>query len=280
MTLEILICTIDGKISGVGKMLLPPCEDVRYLVSWQQSDVKPNDAVPEELHRSDVRVVTLHGKGLSRNRNNALKYASGDICLIADDDLQFYLDGLREIIRKFSQNSMLDIATFCYSSKCFPKKYPGYEFDLCKFPKGYYVSSIEIAFRRTSVQCRLWFDEHFGIGAPVLAAGEESVFMHDALCAGLNGRFFPIVIAKHDHPTTGERIATQKEVIMSNAAYLYVALRHDWLLPRAILMAWRVHKKGVPLRKALEWVADGIIYARKIRKVTKQRIYGENNELG
>ncbi|MGM9803437.1 MAG: glycosyltransferase family 2 protein [Muribaculaceae bacterium] len=266
MTLEILICTLDEGINRMVQMLLPATDGIKYLVSWQQTG-KVAPMVPAELRRPDVRVFSIEGKGLSRNRNNALKHAKGDVCLIADDDLTLLPEGLNVIITAFEQHPKLDIATFRYESKNHPKKYPRNSFDLRTFPKGYYVNSIEIAFRRESVQGKLWFDEHFGLGAPVLSAGEESVWMHDALAMGLRGQFYPVTIVRHDHATTSERNAFEKSVVMANAAYLYVAMRHNNMLLRALLMAWRVSRKGnVTFTEALRWVKEGISYAKSIRK--------------
>lgn len=266
MTLEILICTIDDGIRRVERELLPQMPDVSYLVSWQQSGESTADEVPKALLRSDVRVVMLSGRGLSRNRNHAIAHATGDVCLIADDDLCYIPEGLKQVVEKFEQDAGLAIATFRYESSNDEHYYPPKEFDLCRFPKNYNVTSFEIAFRREVLQGVLTFDEHFGLGAPVLAAGEESVWLHDALAMGMKGRFFPITIVRHNHPTTGYRDACKRGVVMANGAYLYVAKRHDWMLLRAMLMAWRTCRKGVPLIKSVQWVFGGIIYARKIRK--------------
>lgn len=268
MTLEILICTIDNGIQQAASMLLPATEGVKYLVSWQQTGIVA-PIVPAELRRPDVRVFSIEGKGLSRNRNNALRHAKGDICLIADDDLVLHPEGIRAIISTFEQNPELDFATFRYDSKGDQKQYPALSFDLRVFPRGYFVSSIEIAFRRISVQGKLWFDEHFGLGAPVLGACEESVWVHDALSMGMQARFFPITIVTHNHPTTGIRCATSPAVVMANGAYLYVAKQHDYMWLRAWLMAWRVSRKGdLSFIQALKWVLNGIKYAKSIHRST------------
>ena len=85
MILELLICTINEGVRRVPNILLPQIANVRYLVSWQQTGTVSID-LPEELIRSDVRVITLEGRGLAANHNNALKNAQGDILLLSDDD--------------------------------------------------------------------------------------------------------------------------------------------------------------------------------------------------
>jgi glycosyltransferase involved in cell wall biosynthesis len=266
MIIEILICTIDGGIADVAKMLMPQRADVRYLVSWQQTAAEPKN-VPELLLRDDVRVLVLEGKGLSRNRNNALKHAQGDVCLIADDDLVYFPESIEKVVETFNADTTLDFATFRYVANNNQKSYPaeGFEFALGKYPKGYYVTSFEIAFRRMSVQGKLWFDEHFGLGAPELQAGEEEVFVHDALAMGLRGRFVPFDIVRHDDDTTAVRMAKNKGVIMASAAYLQVAYKRNYKWLRALLMAWRVSRKtGLNLFKTMKWVWHGVKYAKSI----------------
>ena len=81
LTLDVAISTYkrDG-IRKVEKMLPPPQEGVKYVVSWQEHDDNP---IPSELSsRADVEVYRLDKKGLSNNRNNAISHCKGDIILI------------------------------------------------------------------------------------------------------------------------------------------------------------------------------------------------------
>ena len=72
-TLHLLVCTLDERIAGVPQMLLPPQEGVRWVVSMQYTDERFLQQIPAVLQeRSDVHLLTLPGKGLSRNRNHAL----------------------------------------------------------------------------------------------------------------------------------------------------------------------------------------------------------------
>ena len=86
MTLQLLICTIDGGIQQVAQLVLPPAPDISYVVSWQHSSPDDERTLPVALVRDDIQVYHLEGRGLSRNRNNCLRHATGDICLICDDD--------------------------------------------------------------------------------------------------------------------------------------------------------------------------------------------------
>lgn len=54
----------------------------------------------------NIKWVDSLEKGLSKSRNMALKYASGDICLIADDDLE-YVDLYEKKLLRLSANILM-----------------------------------------------------------------------------------------------------------------------------------------------------------------------------
>ena len=239
MTLEVLICTYgDEGINRVIEMNLPTVEGVKYLVSWQTDEF--NLLLPDELHRNDLRIYTTNSKGLSNNRNHALKKASGDICLIADDDITYTAKQLQSVIETFDKNPSVDIALFKYSGGN-NKQYPDYEFDIKKEPKGYYISSIEIAFRRKAVAPTLQFDNRLGIGTS-MPAGEEAIFIHNAIKQGLNCRFFPITIAHHAELTSGSRTPSPG-ILQANG--VCIAVKYGALgLLRLPIIAWRHSQQG------------------------------------
>ncbi len=226
--LQVLICTYDSGIDSVAKLIPSPMEDVSFLISWQQSNAEKEYIAPANLLREDIEIHTLNTLGLSRNRNNALAHATGDICLISDDDVTLRPDGLREIISTFEQNLDLSLAAFRYHSDNYPKVYPEYSFSLSDEPKFYTTSSIEIAFRRSSIEEKnIRFNEKFGIGAELLCAGEENIFILDALNSGLTCRYYPITIAEHNNPTTGQGKLSQ-QMLMSKGAYIYYRYRTSY----------------------------------------------------
>ena len=263
MTLEILIITIDDGINNIPAMLLEPCEGYNYLVSWQHSNGK-NNALPEELKRGDVKVIDLDGCGISRNRNNCLRNATADVCLIADDDCRYTHEQLQTVIDTFVQNPDVDIATFRYSSKNNNKIYPTQRTDLTTPPKDYYVSSIELAFKRESVQNKLWFNELFGIGAP-LSCGEEELFVLSAIKCGLTCHFFPIDIVRHDDITHTFTNISSRSMLMARGAYIYIAHKPS-SIARIFLNSYRLKKKyGVAFWHGVKSMFAGIRYYKKHR---------------
>lgn len=262
LTLDILICTLNEGINNVSSVLLPQQEGVSYVVSWQQDGYECD--VPAALLRSDVTVVTLPGRGLSRNRNNAIAHSSADICLIADDDVTYTPDSIRDVINTFESNPHLDVATFRSQSDFEKKQFPDYSFSLAKPAKGYYVSSIEITFRRTSIVGKLSFNELLGLGAPVLHAGEESVFIIEAVRRRLDCRYFPITIVTHNHPTTGVNPIQTPGTIMAQGSYISIAYRDCTAPLRYVLKAWRMSRSTrTGFFRALYYIIKGAAYAKR-----------------
>ncbi|MCH5346320.1 MAG: glycosyltransferase [Muribaculaceae bacterium] len=241
MTLDVLISTYgrDG-IENVAATTLPRVADVRYVVSWQS----PVGEIPVALQRDDIKVVTLDGRGLSRNRNNSIKASTADICLIADDDQIFYPDGLKALIDAFASRPEMDIALVKVDLPV-KKQYPSEEtpIERGRFPKGYYVQSIEISFRRKSLPPGPWFDTRFGLGAERYLCGEEELMVDELLHAGLNCRFIPIVASAHpDHSTA---FSSKALAGVQQACGAVITRLHPLSWPlRVPLKAWRMSRAG------------------------------------
>ena len=261
MTLEILISTLDEGINNVPAMLLTQQKNIGYLVSWQHSKGK-DIALPHELMRSDVKVCNLDGRGLSRNRNNSIKNATADLCLIADDDCTYTHEQLQQVVDTFEKNPDVDIATFRFSGEGSNKWYPSTPQNLKTFPKGYYVSSIEIAFRSLSVQGKLWFNENFGLGAEPFHCGEENIFLRSALAQGLSCKFFPITVVKEKDSSICIKRDNDPGTLRSYGAELHLFQPRTKYL-RMILKAYRLwHNRNVPFFHALRHMNNGINYIK------------------
>lgn len=208
MTIDILICTIDEGIGGVGDVLMPPIPSVHYVISVQYTTVCAPEIPAVLAERPDVTVTTLKGRGLSRNRNNALQHATADVVVIADDDCRYTSEAVAAIREAFAARS--ETAILCFEAegydgtplKCYPATPMSYA-EACR--QGYYAASVELAFRRSALlQHALQFNERFGLGAE-FPASEEEVLLCDAMRAGLRVDFVPQTIVRTDPATTGSR---------------------------------------------------------------------------
>ena len=219
MSLDVLICTIDEGICRIPKILLPPVEDVSWVVSMQYTDKKYLDMIPAELkERSDVTLTFIEGRGLSLNRNNAISHSHADVMLIGDDDCIYTEESLHKVIRFFELNPSSDIVCFAAADydgeplKSYPSQITPFD---AAFANGYYPTSPEMAIRRG---LGLQFDSRFGLGSQFLCAGEEDVFIKDALKAGYNVVVNPIVIVRTDRNTTGRKFLEDKKMQQTKGA--------------------------------------------------------------
>lgn len=241
LTLEVLIATC-GPEGGkrVAAMALPVIDRVKYLVSWQDQQDAP---VPEALSsRKDVRVLPLPGRGLSRNRNHCLDNATGDLLMIADDDLRLYPEGLKAVIRTFEDNPTLEYGSFRYDSD-YPKEYPPQECSLATLPKNFFQTSFEIILRRYSRASILRFHEQFGLGAEEYTAGEEELLLKKARNQNLDCRFFPITTCFHPGQTTGIRSRLAPGTIKAKGVCTAVEYPLT-TLPRILLNSIRIARAG------------------------------------
>lgn len=224
-------------ILRVNAMDLPEVPGVRYVVSWQLPG--PDHVVPEPLaSRHDVLVCFTDEPGIGANRKNACSYCDADIILNADDDLIYSARQLQSILHTFETHPDIDLAAFRYDGSS--KQYPEDECDIFyPFPRNYYISGIEMAFRRQILE-RISFDSRFG--APLFTSGEDTKFLHDAIRAGFHCRFFPMTICTHDNPSTGNR-PMPRGVAMATGKLIRLENPRSWIL-RIPLKALRNKKIG------------------------------------
>lgn len=237
VTLSILICTINTGIIKVPSVLMPPRSDVNYVVSMQYTEEQVLQIIPEELtSRDDVTITTLEGRGLSRNRNNAIAHATGDICLIADDDNRYTSEHIDIILNAYKEYPEADIIHFQAETLKGKPLHP--------YPADF-VSSVELTFRRN---IDIMFDERFGLGSKRLCAGEEQVFMKDARTKGCNIMYVPKAIVQTRNCTTGTNFLHNTKMQITKGAtfrYVYGTVNAIW---RSIKEAgwYLVHKGANP----------------------------------
>lgn len=268
--LSVLIATFRPKgIRRVEKMRLPEMPDVEYVVSWQEHGDAP---VPTSIaNRNDITVIRFDKKGVSRNRNNAIDHAKGEIMLMADDDLTYTKSQLNAVIDTFDANPETDYASFMYAGASH-KTYPATETGLGTLPRFFSQSCIEIAIRRNNRTASLRFNHDFGPGAPLLTAGEDELFLLTARKKKLNCRFFPIVITAHPQPSTGARKINDPGILKACGAL--IALSHPaTFIPRVAVNAFRIQKsKRATTAKAFFHMTHGALFAcfnHRIRKSLK-----------
>ena len=262
MTLQLLICTYNEGILRIPALLLPPTDEVSYMVSFQYDDEYFLTHLDHPcFHRPDVTLTQIHGRGLAANRNHALSQATGDIMLLSDDDVSYRPEQLQRVVRHFQEDQDLDIACFraAQTDGSLIKSYAPHPFSYQEQPRGTYFSSIEIALRPTARLPR--FDERFGLGAPFLSAGEEEVFLWQAYRQGLRIWYFPETIVTTPPNTTGSCFFTTPSVQRSKGAVLCVMHGPIGAWLRCLKFAFTHMRHGHPLRMLRE-MTRGILYVK------------------
>lgn len=238
MKLQIIVATNKRDLSSLiekqGKL-----KNVRTTIIHQTTGVLENPYSNTE----NVEIFRYEEKGISKSRNRGIARSTDDIVLVADDDLVF-IDGFEtSIIRAFEDNSDADIITFQIinpdGSSYKNYKRHSYNHTIFSIIK---VSSVEIAFRRSSIlKNELWFDEDFGLGAKY-SLGEEGIFLADALRAGLKVIYIPIPIVVHPEESSG-RIFNDEKIIARGAKFKRIYSRLSYLI--SVIFAikkWRQYK--------------------------------------
>lgn len=237
MNIELLICTIDEGIQRVPDVLMPPQDGIGYVVSAQWTDPRWKEQVPQVLReRSDVTLTLLEGRGLSRNRNNAIAHATGDVLVVADDDCRYTSQLLQHIVEAYEAHPEADVIHF---------QALGLEGEPLHPYPAVFVSSVEMTFRR-HVQVR--FDERFGLGSARLCAGEEQVWMADARRAGYTVRYEPKPIVMTPRQTSGAAFVGNPMRQMSKGAtfkYVFGTANALWRTVKETGW-WMVHRGANP----------------------------------
>lgn len=266
MTLDILICSLNKGIVRIEDILLPPHPQIHYVVSYQYTDERYLDLIPQRLvERNDVSLYKYKGQGLAANRNLALERATAEYVMFADDDTRINNNILDTIDSTFQLHPEMDIAFFqasTYTGKPL-KEYPTDEMDITQSPQTYSISTIEMVCRRGSIQGRLRFDERFGLGTKFLTCGEEEIWLHDALRAKMKMRYFPIKIVETSTMLKKSLIYVDAGVQRSRGAFTYYMYgRRAWW--HCFLFAFRSARQGrchfLPMMRHL---TEGIRYMER-----------------
>jgi len=241
MGISILICTFNEGILRVPSVLMPPMEGVKYVVCMQYTDEEALGKVPMKmLMRKDVKFYVHEGQGLCKNRNFALDWADGDICVIADDDNRYKPEYIQNIIQAYAEHPEADIITF--QAETIEGK------PLHPYPADY-VSSVEMTFRPSSLREKgLRFNEDFGINGNKYCAGEEDVFLTEAKQKGLNILYVPKVIVQTQAATTGTNFADNPDLQRTKGAVFLIRFGKANAIWRSVKEAgfYFVHKGKNP----------------------------------
>lgn len=180
MKLQVLVATMNQKdFSLIDKMNLN--SDTIFA---NQSDCMSDDITEKNNHT--YRMITTKTRGVGKNRNIALTYASEDICLLADDDMLYCDDYEQIIVNAFEKNPDADAIIFNIETvgRAVKRRMNNSvkKVNLLNFQN---YGAVRLAFKREAFQkANVCFSELFG-GGTYYSHGEDSLFIRKMLNAGM-----------------------------------------------------------------------------------------------
>jgi len=212
------------------------------------------------LHEScQITWINSKDTGLSKSRNLALSKATADICLLADDDLEYIRNYKEIILKQFEMYPKADIIAFQVEGieRMF-KRYSKHRknincINLMK------ISSVEIAFRRERInEKKVMFNELFGAGSKY-QMGEESIFLSNCIRNGLNIMYVPIKIANlHIGESSWFRGFNKQYFINKGAAFAAMNPKLDLLfIIQFAIRKHKIYKENLSLINVMRLMING-----------------------
>lgn len=204
-----------------------------------------------------ARMITTDTKGVGVNRNIALLYAKGEICLFADDDVTYDDDVEARVLAEFDAHPDADVIIFHLDTDSERKqvKYPETKKcnRFCRMPWG----AVRIAFRLDSVRkANIWFTTMFGGGCK-FPSGEDSVWLTDAKKKGLSFYVSKETIGKISFEESTWFTGYDNKFYYGKGAF-YQATKCRSLYLWMLYFALRTHKSSdLSIRDRFIWMKRG-----------------------
>ena len=244
MVVEVLVAAMGQ----VDHSLLDRLNIGSDVIVGNQCDV---NGVEDFLYRGHrARYLSFAERGVGLNRNNALMRATGDVCLLADDDMRYVDDYVGIVLKAFGDNPDADVIIFNLIEKdvsryVIKKKFRVGGRNFMRF------GAARIAFRRRSVTKQgISFNLHFGGGAEY-GNGEDALFLADCLAKGLRVVAVPVYIAEltEERGSTWFRGYDVKYFMDKGALFACMSRRWAWFFS----LQYCIRHRG-KFRKEMSWL--------------------------
>lgn len=165
--------------------------DVIVVNQCNDDAVSEYDYINKKGETCHVKFINTTERGLSRSRNMAIANATGDLCLICDDDEVLDDNYAETIVHGFEANPQFDIIAFKldFSELTFSDT----EYKVNYLNAGR-LASVQMAFRNNELIRSTPFNVKMGSGTGN-GCGEENKFVLDCLKKGAKIKYIPSLIA-------------------------------------------------------------------------------------
>jgi glycosyltransferase involved in cell wall biosynthesis len=204
-----------------------------------------------------ARMITTAQRGVGKNRNTALLYATADICVFSDDDVR-YVDGYREkIIDAFKEVKDADVLIFNLKSGSERHQKLNTAIKRVRFWNAMKYGAVRIVVKLEVIQkANIWFTTLFGGGCKY-PSGEDSLWMIDALRKGLRIYTYPLIIGEVKIQESTWFKGYNEEYFFNRGAFAQAALpRIKYVIFMYYLVRFRQLVK-LPLKEMIKLMCVG-----------------------
>ena len=173
---------------------------------------------------SVVKLISSQDRGVGKNRNKALQYASGEYVMFADEDMIYednYVQTVEEAFKKCPKADMI-IFKLKYLNRLTIGKVETMTFKRLHLWNAMRYGTARVAIRKSALdKACLCFSTLYGGGAR-FSSGEDSLFIRDAFRKGLKIYASPVTIATVKQEASSwftgfhDKYFTDKGVLIAN----------------------------------------------------------------
>ena len=253
MTVEVLLSCMNCK------------NDAEVMALVKRTNIKGKAVVINQcsydniVHVDNIKIVHTTERGLSRSRNMAIHHATGDICLICDDDEILDNDYEEKIISGYHQFPNADLIAF--EIKRDDKKPYANNAIKIGFKQILKTSSVQITFKQASAKLNnIVFDTMLGSGSGN-GAGEENKFMLDFRKRHLKLFYIPTQIGHLIPDTASQWFNGYNITYFKNHGWSTRRILGPWLsliyITYFILTKYSLYKSQISMIKAYNMEIKG-----------------------
>lgn len=219
----------------------------------------------KKMGQNIIRMISNTNRGLSRSRNEALLNATGDICILCDDDVRYkdnYVQIIKDAFNELADADIIIFDTIRYNYSGTKKRKALNK--IRRAPRNKYYGSVRMAFKLKSFyKNNIWFNVNFGAGS-IFSAGEESLMLKEARKKGLKIYEYPAIIATVDHSDSSWFTGYNEKFFYDIGAWLAIAypkLKH--LIKFYYPISFKKHTK-LSMNEIIHYINNGIRLSRNL----------------
>ena len=205
-----------------------------------------------------ARMITTNTRGVGINRNIALQYAKGDICLFADDDVVYKDDLERIVLSEFEVHPDADVFIFHLSTDDPIRQQKAYKKSRKVTPwEQMPWGGFRIAVKLSSIRrANVWFSTLVG-GGCIFPSGEDSLWLTEAKKKGLKFYVSDKTIGNVSFDRSSWFTGFDEKYYYGKGAYCKAAYGNTWKL-RIIYYALRTAKMSkLCFKERVSWQIKG-----------------------